>query len=383
MARKMKTKRFAEGGNATQQARYNRKVADINSDYDKWLKSGRYGNEAVARAKRDQRLADAADDLAKWTGEDRSKTRAGEAAAEATLREARRTKGASMPPPPRQIEAPLSSEPIKIAPQKMDLGDVTKQAKPAGSDDQTFNSAFRAARANALSGGPKTFTWRGRVYGTKLADEDSSPRTSSASASALPRRSTNQAPASSSTSTARPATPTPTPTPAGRPTTSTARPTDSSSGAPSLFIGARAAREQEQNASRMSDDLSGLGETLRRRNQAGAAMQSALRAKQMADRAKQLAAEATEARRRATPVPSAPFSRWQEAGVSRLVPPPKDEDNYPLKAFRKGGVAKKVPAKKKTAPKKACGGGMMKKYAKGGSIDGCAVRGKTRAKRAR
>jgi type II secretory pathway pseudopilin PulG len=41
---------------------------------------------------------------------------------------------------------------------------------------------------------------------------------------------------------------------------------------------------------------------------------------------------------------------------------------------RKGGTVKKKPVKK------SCGGGMTR-YAKGGSIDGCAVRGKTRAKR--
>lgn len=92
MARKMK--KFADGGRA--QARFDRKVADIESDYQKWLKSGRYGSADVARAKYDQRMADARDDLAKWTGADRSSTRMDEQAAERRLGEARRTKGESM-----------------------------------------------------------------------------------------------------------------------------------------------------------------------------------------------------------------------------------------------------------------------------------------------
>lgn len=89
-------KKFAEGGSTDKaKARYDRKVADIKSDFEKWKKSGKYGNESVAKAKYEQRMADANDDLAKWTKSDRTQTRAAEKAAESALSESRRTKGLS------------------------------------------------------------------------------------------------------------------------------------------------------------------------------------------------------------------------------------------------------------------------------------------------
>ena len=86
-----KPKRFASGGSTD---RYNRKIADIESDYQKALKSGK--TAGVAKAKYEQRMADAKDDLAKWTGADRTASRAAEKASEAALSEARRTKGMSI-----------------------------------------------------------------------------------------------------------------------------------------------------------------------------------------------------------------------------------------------------------------------------------------------
>lgn len=91
MARKIR--KFAQGGDASQHARYARKVADIESDYQKALKAGR--SNGIATAKYEQRMADARDDLAKWTRSDRTETRAAERAAEMALSEARRTKGVS------------------------------------------------------------------------------------------------------------------------------------------------------------------------------------------------------------------------------------------------------------------------------------------------
>jgi hypothetical protein len=88
-----KMKKFAAGGDAAQTARYARKTADIESDYQKALKAGR--SSGIAKAKYEQRMADAADDLAKWTRSDRTQTRAAESAAEKALSEARRTKGVS------------------------------------------------------------------------------------------------------------------------------------------------------------------------------------------------------------------------------------------------------------------------------------------------
>lgn len=89
--------KFAGGGSADKsKARYDRKVADIESDFAKWKKSGKYGNENVAKAKYEQRMADAKDDLAKWTKGDRTQTRAAEKASESALSEARKTKGESI-----------------------------------------------------------------------------------------------------------------------------------------------------------------------------------------------------------------------------------------------------------------------------------------------
>jgi rRNA maturation protein Nop10 len=76
-----------------------------------------------------------------------------------------------------------------------------------------------------------------------------------------------------------------------------------------------------------------------------------------------------------------------EAGRKLFVPAPrpfkpvdenttyrvKNTNPYARMNMKKGGVIKKKPAAKKP----------MMKYAKGGSIDGCAIRGKTRAPRTR
>jgi hypothetical protein len=85
MARKMK--KFSAGG---AQGKYDRRMADIEKDFKK-DSSGKTGKAAeVLAAKRAQRIADAKDDLAKRTGADRTATRAAERAAEDTLRSTRR-----------------------------------------------------------------------------------------------------------------------------------------------------------------------------------------------------------------------------------------------------------------------------------------------------
>lgn len=83
--------RYADGGSARDRERMDRKMADIEKDYKIALAKGK--NESIAKAKYEQRLADAKDDFAKWTKADRTATRAAEKASEATLSEARKTKG--------------------------------------------------------------------------------------------------------------------------------------------------------------------------------------------------------------------------------------------------------------------------------------------------
>jgi len=47
-----------------------------------------------------------------------------------------------------------------------------KSTAPAETS-KTFNQAFAEARAKAIKGGPKTFTWNGKKYGTELAKKSS------------------------------------------------------------------------------------------------------------------------------------------------------------------------------------------------------------------
>ncbi len=85
MARTMK--KFSAGG---AQGRYDRRMADIEKDYTKAMarKTGKAAE--VAEAKRQQRIADAKDDLAKRTGADRTATRAAERLAESNLTKTRK-----------------------------------------------------------------------------------------------------------------------------------------------------------------------------------------------------------------------------------------------------------------------------------------------------
>lgn len=330
-----KMRRFAEGGDTYQTARRARKEADIESDYQKALKAGK--NAQIALAKKEQRMADAADDFAKWTRADRTQTRAAERAAESALSEARRTQGRSIAD--RDLGSrinPAPTEPIKTP--KIEAPDLSGYFKAP-----TSSKAAAPRRAPATQA---------------PARREEAPKSSGA----WYGRPTAPAPSSASSSPATPAAP-----PARPPAP------ESNTRAPSLFIGTRAAREQEANApTRAGLDISGALEKFGRRNEAGRAYQSMLRAKEAAARAREAADRVRESR---TPS-SMPLSKWPQASLSQFAPE-DDEPDYPLRAKRKGGTVKKT----KKPVKKSCGGGMAKGYAKGGSIDGCAIRGKTRAKR--
>ena len=155
-----KVKKFATGGSAKYDAKIARKRADIESDYQKALKGGK--NKDVAKAKYEQRMADADDDYAKWTGADRTKTRAAEKQSEATLSEARRTKGASIARRDRIVASD------KGAPESSGVPSEIKTAKPkVDTGSLSFGDAFKAARAS----GDKTFTWKGKSFTTQMAGE--------------------------------------------------------------------------------------------------------------------------------------------------------------------------------------------------------------------
>jgi hypothetical protein len=100
-----KMKKFSEGGKTDRAERMReRRMADIEKDYQKALAKGK--SEKEARAKRDQRIADAKDDYAKRTGADRTETRAAEKAAEARLSAARRSPDKDMKAVSVASEAP-------------------------------------------------------------------------------------------------------------------------------------------------------------------------------------------------------------------------------------------------------------------------------------
>lgn len=56
-------------------------------------------------------------------------------------------------------------------------GEKSETATPS-SKKTSFSSAFAAARAKALRGGPKTFEWEGKTYGTALKGETSPKKAS-------------------------------------------------------------------------------------------------------------------------------------------------------------------------------------------------------------
>ena len=146
MARKMK--KFSAGG---AQGRYDRRMADIEKDRKIALAKGK--NADVVAAKAAQRIADAKDDLAKRTGADRTATRKAEYEAEQRLSRTRKF-GADKPA--------AAAEPVKAAAPA--AATEEPKAKP-----QSFGAAFKEARARLGAG--KTFTFNGKSYTTNIAGE--------------------------------------------------------------------------------------------------------------------------------------------------------------------------------------------------------------------
>ena len=156
MARKMK--KFSAGG---AQGKYERRMADIKKDFakDSAGKSGRALE--VLEAKRAQRIADAEDDRAKRMGTDRTATRKAEYDAEKNLSRTRKF-GADKPA-------------AKIEPTKTTAPAAAPAAEPAKAKPQTtreaFNAAFRAARNDPAAMKRGTFTFGGKSYTTNIAGE--------------------------------------------------------------------------------------------------------------------------------------------------------------------------------------------------------------------
>ena len=306
MARKP-MKKFAAGGDAAQTARYARKTADIESDYQKALKAGR--SSGIAKAKYEQRMADAADDLAKWTRSDRTQTRAAESAAEKALSEARRTKGVSAlrSQTPAVFKSMMDEGPIGVTPG----AEVGRVASPS-TTRATPRPRAAAPPPRREAPAPKI-----PVRAAALADAMAYMIPGYGDAPTLDKRNTPK----SDVSTAR----------GYRGVWGT-----------SLSGNPVAARDRARRAEQERGD-----------------QEAAATAKAAAER---------EAKRRRDTASAVAAGRWP-------ADTPDKSFEFPYKNA-KGGAIKKKPAAKKPAAKKP-----VMKYAKGGSIDGCAIRGKTRVGR--
>ncbi len=322
-----KMKKFATGGRAERgQARYDHMMADIKKDYEK----ARAKNPDVAKAKMEQRMADAKDDLAKARGEDRSSTRAAEKAAERALSEARRTKGRSVAASETRssLASRMEDTPTRVSvSEKVDVGPTPSL--------QRKKETPRPAPRPASSGGSRT-------SGGSSASSGSTARRS-----ALPDYVTRAGLPTYTAGEKRSAA-----APEGKKTTSTSPWAKDSKG--NWVNNSDAARAER------GKDVASLGVRPLLRN-VGTAPDKTARGSAEAGVANNISQYFKEKRERA----AAQAKAEQKARADRIARGQR---------AREAAVAGNAPLR---APELLRSQG----YAKGGKIDGCAVRGKTKAKR--
>lgn len=316
-----KVKKFSQGGRA--EAARDRRMADIEKDYQRAIAKGK--SEKEAKAKRDQRIADARDDYAKRTGGDRTETRAAEKAAEARLSAARRGAGKDMKPV-SVLSGGDKSLAAKADMPKVDTPKIGEdKPKAGGYDSMSFSAAFRQAMKDKGPG--ETFTYRGTPIKLEYASGKKSPNTApSADRAERPTaaRGTGAGAGAGASSSAR-----------GSGTTASTRPNP-------------LAQYERERTRREGTTGSGITVTASRAQVEAA--KAAARKKAAAFLAEQQRAARDAAVRRGQR--PATFGRPTDAQLDRIA----DQQG-----FNKGGK--------------------VKKYAKGGKIDGIAIRGKTRLKR--
>lgn len=392
-----KMKRFADGGSDKYKAKYDRKVADIESDYEK-AKARKTGRAAeVAKAKYEQRMADAKDDLAKWTKSDRTETRAAEKAAERELTMTRRFGG-------RKIAALEGADkPLGQArPSDAELTKLTSDASQRFKDSGSFKAAFAAARKDPNK--PKTFTWRGASYTTELASE----KPKAAARSTGSGRGASTTAGRGTTTTAGRGAPTTagrgTPSTAGRGTSTGARVAAAVAGGPSVVAteagarsGARAALSGDKpvvrtapgykpnyNDKRAAELRAGTAADRKLENApAGTPGAAAARLKKYLGITSARESTASSLER------SGQRQRWRDVEAQGAKDAAAARNAGKLEELRKAAEAPGASgyAKSRYRYAKESGmvgnakGGSIKGYAKGGKIDGCAVRGKTKAGR--
>ena len=338
-------KKFAAGGDAAQTARYARKTADIESDYQKALKAGR--SSGIAKAKYEQRMADAADDLAKWTRSDRTQTRAAESAAEKALSEARRTKGVSAlrSQTPAVFKSMMDEGPIGVTPG----AEVGRVASP---------STTRATRRPRAAAPPPR-----RDAPTIAPRREAPPPPPPASNQNKPTEPKNEeivVTGNRQKSTA------------GDPAYARYRMGQAMAGpakfalnylnplglAANMLFPSRGGEPAKPAAPRSGTLTAGQNARMAR-----------LKAAAEAPGASQMAKDSYRYARESNMVGSAKGGAIKNAKGGAIKKKPAAKK--PMMKYAKGGAIKKKPAAKKP----------MMKYAKGGSIDGCAIRGKTRVGR--
>jgi hypothetical protein len=396
-------KKFSAGG---AQGRYNRRMADIEKDYAKAMarKTGKAAE--VAEAKRQQRIADAKDDLAKRTGADRSATRAAERAAERNLKMTRKY-GA---PKAVTTEASVSEPKIGnvLAPIKSGLSTPAKKApaKPVAKTPVKVQRNYNISPENrkAIDAAAKKTPFS--KFDSKAFDDLKTGTNSYGAANiGKPAPAAAKVKAESGPSTKRGLNPN---SIAGM----LARGTF-----PNPFKGLRLTTEEDMKAryARQAKETEGKAKG----GQITKKKPMPMGGKQLMPLKKKLTKEpitggpdtvpATPERnefrkemmkRNATPGMSrgGKMKKYAAGGVTKEMPSSKAMGSL---GMAKGGKAKMKPAAKGKAKGKAKGnpfaatkfgaammkksadtkGRAMPKFAKGGSIDGCAVRGKTKAKR--
>jgi hypothetical protein len=357
MAHKMR--KFSEGGAL---GKYNRRMADIEKDYKIALAKGK--NADVAAAKRDQRKADAEDDRAKRTGADRTATRAAERLAESNLTKTRKY-GA---PKAVTTEVPVAKITETLSVPKMDS---SIGAKPAATKPKAPVKTTKAPARTPKADTPKADTPKADAPKADYRKINfGKPATTETAPQAAAR--VKEARAESGPSTKR-----------GLNPNSIAGMIASGKlfGTSDAFRKSQEAKYGKAKGGKIMKYAKGGSTppqpTPADRARSKAQMESLKKVKPTPAEIRALqSANRSEGR------------RYAAGGVTKEMPSSKAMGSLNM---AKGGKAK-AKAKGKSFAATKFGAAMMKKsadtkgrampkFAKGGSIDGCAVRGKTKAKR--
>ena len=390
MARTMK--KFSAGG---AQGRYDRRMADIEKDHAKAMarKTGKAAE--VAEAKRQQRIADAKDDLAKRTGADRTATRAAEKLAESNLTKTRKY-GAPKAVTKDELIAPgkMAESIGAITAPKSDLS--SPASKPVQKPATVIRDTPKPSAAD---------TARSKFFQDSLRTSDFKAVGDAANARQRAKIGASNVPSdqgfSSKSKVLGASTKTSTPTTTRGIGTGTNKGGVNSGRSPGFLAGmfsgsgndaARAAKLATLKKAAEAPGASGFDKDRYKR-----AVSSGMYAKGGKIKAKEKIMKYAKGGSTSPSTPPKPSDADRARSKKRLdelkkLKPTAEEGKVVGSAnrsegpgYKKGGKAKGKPfaatkfgaaMKKKSADTK---GRAMMKFAKGGSIDGCAVKGKTKA----